>query len=95
MWGTPYEMGFAQGQLMAKEIRNTLDSLEQIVELQLDKWLQFLPKEIRDLFELFGKDALALVLELEVLATEPFVKAYFLDELKGIADGSGACVVRQ
>lgn len=75
--------------LAFREMKNTMKGIYQIVELQLDKWMAFLPKEYRAIFEKFGAVGLDLVLDLEIAATEAFTPQYFLDELKGMAAGAG------
>lgn len=89
VWGTAYERGYAQGQMMKTEIANTLHSLKEIVEAQLVKWADQLPPALRKLFEEFGSEAVTIALSLEIIATEPFVGKYYLDEIRGMADASG------
>ncbi len=69
VWGTPYEMGKAYGELLKDEIAS---HLTHITKLMVQKSGQ--PVE-----------ALDAVYE----QVKPFVAPYFIDEMKGIADGSG------
>lgn len=70
-------------------MKNTMKGVYMIVETQLDQWLAFMPGEYRRLFENFGVYALDMVLDLEIAATEAYTPQYFIDEIQGMADGSG------
>jgi hypothetical protein len=69
LWGTPYEMGKAYGELLKEEIAS---HLSHIIKLMVQKSGQ--PVEMLDkVYE----------------ATKPYIAQYYLDEMKGLADGSG------
>ncbi|RLD79338.1 MAG: hypothetical protein DRJ10_08975 [Bacteroidetes bacterium] len=68
VWGTPYEMGKAQGILFKKEIEH----LQNILEKMLGAGGQSV--ELLDaLFE----------------QAKPYISDYFIEEMQGLADGSG------
>jgi len=69
VWGTPYEMGKAYGELLKDEI---IAHLTHITKLMIQK---------------SGKPIEALDAVYE--QTKPFIAPYFIDEMKGVADGSG------
>ncbi len=69
VWGTPYEMGKAYGELLKDEI---VAHLTHITELMVRK---------------SGQSVEAL--DAVYAQTKPFIAPYFIDEMKGIADGSG------
>ncbi|TFG96493.1 MAG: hypothetical protein E4H13_12075 [Calditrichales bacterium] len=69
LWGSPYEMGKAHGELLKKEINAHVPNL---IRLMTEKSGQ--PAEVLD--QVFA-------------ATEPFIPAAYIEEMQGIADGSG------
>nr|KAG5714795.1 hypothetical protein BaRGS_000283 [Batillaria attramentaria] len=89
VWGTPYEMGRAHGQLMQDKAGKMADDVwkymeDQIIDpinrtIHLQEW--FL-KDVAD----FGLDA---ALDLELLATERYTGSYFYEEARGLADAAG------
>jgi hypothetical protein len=55
---------------------------------QVDEWIAFLPKEYQKILAQYGWQALDMILDLEVAATEPYTPQRFIDETQGMADGS-------
>jgi len=69
LWGTPFEMGLAHGQLLKKEVNTHLPNL------------------IRLMSEKSGQPV--SVLDDVYQATNSYIPAYYIEELKGLAEGSG------
>ena len=79
-------MGFAHGQLLKGEINTTIPAFYQHVLQEIDSEIEFLPKEIRDIISKYGLDgALDLTYEL----TKAYIPPYFIEEIQGLANGSG------
>lgn len=64
VWGTPFQRGQAQGELLRKEVAS---HTSRLIELMM---------KVEVLDEVYA-------------ATKPHTPAYFIEELKGLADGSG------
>eukprot|EP00698_Gefionella_okellyi_P020891 TRINITY_DN6653_c0_g1_i1.p1 TRINITY_DN6653_c0_g1~~TRINITY_DN6653_c0_g1_i1.p1 ORF type:complete len:440 (+),score=86.37 TRINITY_DN6653_c0_g1_i1:53-1321(+) len=86
MYGTPYQMGFAHGQLLKDQITVMIPKVMQYLESQIDQYLKFLPQDLRDLIEKYGVEA---GLEATYMMTKRDTPSYYYDELHGLADGSG------
>ena len=89
VFGTPYEMGLAQGRLLQDEAHAFFDEVVDYYLEEVDddfgKYLFFLPKWAR-------KGALHFllmrVLDLQHLATRFYTPKYFYEEMRGIAKGA-------
>jgi isopenicillin-N N-acyltransferase-like protein len=90
VYGDPYSMGFAHGQLLKEELTKFTKELWEYIDDEArhgaPEWLQMLPKWMFDYLANFGLDAL---LDLTFEATRFFTGGYLLDEMKGLAAGSG------
>jgi hypothetical protein len=90
VFGSAYEMGFAQGQLLPAEVNFIATSVWKYMEDQVAENIDGpggLPEWLADLIADVGLEAaLDVLLDL----TRPFTGAYFMDELRGLADASGA-----
>eukprot|EP00744_Colponema_vietnamica_P012483 GILI01017519.1.p1 GENE.GILI01017519.1~~GILI01017519.1.p1 ORF type:complete len:436 (+),score=90.74 GILI01017519.1:30-1310(+) len=86
LWGTPYEKGYAQGQLMTAEVKAVVGAINEYVEAEILHFLPFLPASLVDAIATYGVDPL---LNLTYQWTEPFMKQEYKDEMQGIADGAG------
>jgi len=93
--GTAYEMGFAYGQLMTKEINDAMTGMFNYLVQQSDSWmgyvkqnLPFYLKWIPNLLSLDTPDLLTALLRLQYLFTKPYTPQRFSDELQGMADGA-------
>jgi hypothetical protein len=92
IYGTPYELGYAQGQLMGSTAKNFVDDVYIYIEQQVaaaangSKELSWLPKELVEIIALHGLD---FALDLTVDATAKYTPDYFTQELKGLAAASG------
>jgi hypothetical protein len=85
MFGTPYQMGYAQGQLLKDEIQMMSvafwDDLEQIIQnaTGYPMWVDKLIYQV----------GLKPALDITYLLTELYTPDYFYEEIRGLADGSG------
>jgi len=86
VYGTPYEMGLAQGQLLKPTVTNFVTSVMSFLEAELGQFINFLPVWLQEYIEVYG---LYATLELTYYATEAYTPTYFYDEIKGLSDGSG------
>jgi len=86
LYGTPYQMGLAQGQILKPYISNLVPAVMSFLEAQIGQAINFLPQWLRDVIEVEGLDA---ALELTYYATRDYTPSYFYDELKGLSDGTG------
>ena len=90
LWGTPYEMGFAQGLLMKEHFGQFQamfqDYIDSIINSKLGKKL---PAWLIALIEEFG---VPLLLDWSYDDTAPFSPASYRDEMQGVADGANISV---
>ena len=87
VYGTPYEMGFAQGTLLKQKASFFIEKVWTYFESQVNQALPgMFPKWLDNLIADVGLDA---ALELTELATREYTGDYFFEELKGIADAAG------
>jgi hypothetical protein len=88
VWGTPYEMGFAQGTLMKKDIvsfvTKTWDYLisEIVQELNGDR----MPEWLKEMIISKGMDR---ALDWTRRTTEAYTPQAYFDEVQGLADATG------
>ncbi|KAL5014130.1 hypothetical protein ScPMuIL_008400 [Solemya velum] len=88
--GSPYDMGYAHGELMKKNVSAMIDRLWDYIEKEatdaINKSLPgFHPWFLKDVID-YGLD---VALDLERLATEKHTGSYIFEEAKGLADASG------
>lgn len=86
VFGSPYEMGYAQGVLLRSTVQDLYPKFFDFLDSEIDQYIDFLPEDIRRLIETEG---VRLALEATELATRAFTPQYFYDELQGLSDGSG------
>ena len=79
-------MGFAHGQLLKDQINKVLPAFYQHVEQEVKDYIHKFPKELQDIIAKYGLDG---ALDLTYEFTKKYIPQYFLDELKGISNGSG------
>jgi len=87
VYGSAYEMGFAQGSLLAPECNFIATQVWAYMEAQVEQAIDFLPQALQELIADLG---LELALDVLLNLTAPFTGQYFYDELRGLADASGA-----
>jgi len=91
-YGTPYQMGYAQGLLFKDKITEMVPRFIQYMDSQIEVYLQWLPKFLQDIVATDGIEAaLALTAEL----TAPYTPAHFTEELQGLADALNGSVSYQ
>lgn len=87
VYGTPYDMGYAYGQMLRTEMKTMFplayDYLAQKLNSTLPAWI---PAVIRNLIINDGPE---VALDFTFNATKPFTPAHHYETLQGMADGSG------
>ena len=79
-------MGYAHGVLLKDKVNATIYGFYEHVRQEIDNDVHILPKEITDFISKYGLDgALDLTYEL----TKDYIPSYFIEELQGLANGSG------
>jgi len=86
MWGTPYEMGFAHGQLLGTQGKELYSDVLNYIDQQVEQSLEFLPEFLQNIIAELGVEA---ALEVTYELTKDYTPPYFFEELQGFADGSG------
>jgi len=89
VWGTSYEMGVAEGQLLKDNMTDFFAQVEEYFQEQIDSYVSSFPPDLQKLFEELGVDALNEALNLEIDATKHYTPAHFIEEMQGISNGSG------
>lgn len=86
VWGTPYEMGFATGSLLASDLQTFLPKVMTYFEGQAgDSFPKDTPKWLLDLIE---KHGVPLALDWTYEMTKAFTPKHYEEELAGLAAGS-------
>jgi len=95
LWGTPYEMGYAHGQVNNASatalINNMWDYLVEQAAASLNGTDHHLKPAVAKLVAEVG---LGAALDLTLEATAPWTGAYFNEELQGLADSTGISMKR-
>ncbi|KYR03163.1 acid ceramidase-like protein [Tieghemostelium lacteum] len=90
VYGTPYQMGYAHGQLLKEQMNvmypQFLSYAEEAIGKNLPAFINILPDFIIKMIEDFGVN---FALDYIALVTKPYTAAEFYEELKGLSDGSG------
>lgn len=86
VYGTPYEMGFAHGQLLGDRIKVMYPQFMEWLFSQINPYLKDMPPLLREAIETLGIDA---GLDLTYEWTRAYTPAHFIEEFRGIADGAG------
>lgn len=86
MFGTPYQMGFAHGQLLGDKVKTLLKETFRWLDQQVEQEFPYLPDFLVRLIVEYGVEA---GLEATYWMTERHIPAYYLEEIRGISDGSG------
>lgn len=90
VWGTPYEMGYAQGELMKDVASTFIDDVWTYLEEEAIEAINSTVPGFRQWFlEDIANWGLDVALDLEIDVTRKYTGQYFFDELKGLADASG------
>lgn len=88
VWGSPYEIGFAQGTLMKREITEFVSQtwaylLSELVQAMTDERV---PQWVKTLISEKGMDR---ALDWTRKVTEPFTPQAYFDEVRGLSDATG------
>jgi len=86
VYGTAYEMGLAQGQLVKSFVDDLVPAVEKYLEEQVEQSLNFLPEWLQ---EYIAEEGVNAALDVTYYATRDYTPSYFFDEIKGLSDGSG------
>jgi len=91
VWGTPYQMGYAQAQMYSAagvSIRTFIDGVWSyyLNQIEQEDFLKTLPPWLAELIANLGFES---ALELTELATWEWTGTYFWEEIQGLADGAG------
>ena len=94
VWGTPYENGYAMGQLLAHKLKKFLPEVTLYFESQFvpklanDTWChehRFRCGALKEVLQ----DGLTAALNLSYHMTAPYIKPYVMEEIRGLAAGGG------
>eukprot|EP00054_Salpingoeca_dolichothecata_P014323 m.80699 g.80699 ORF g.80699 m.80699 type:complete len:434 (+) comp20935_c0_seq1:2228-3529(+) len=83
VYGTPYEMGYAQGELMKTEIEKLFVVFYDWIYAQIQPYIKWLPKDIQKIIEEQGVKA---ALDFTIDLTKPYMPQHFINETQGLAD---------
>jgi len=88
VWGSPYEMGYAQGTLLKEELPSFINTVWEFLrsEITSQPYVSDLPKWLADMVADIGLDA---ALEFTEFMTKDYTPSYFYDEMKGLSDATG------
>lgn len=86
VFGTPYEMGFAQGQLVGSEIKVFYQEVIAWAEAAVKEEFPYLPSFLVKIIVEFGVE---VALEATYAMTESYIPDYYFEEMQGLADASG------
>ncbi|CAF1008294.1 unnamed protein product [Rotaria sordida] len=84
--GTPYDMGFALGKLMSKELNQLIPEYFDYLYQEVEQILKIVPPFIAKWIADFG---LGGALDLTYDITHRYTPPWFDEEIRGVADGSG------
>ena len=86
LWGTPYEMGHAQGTALKEDVEYIFDEFPSYIDSQIEQYIGWLPKDIKKIIETDGVQA---ALDFTILLTSEYTPQHFKDEIRGLADALG------
>ena len=90
VWGTPYEMGFAQGRIVKDRLVGFITTLWDYMIDEITHELNEFNPDLPDWFvEDIAQGGLEWALEKTTNITQEFTPEYFNQELRGMADASG------
>ena len=79
-------MGYAHGQLLKEQVNVTIPGFYRHVQQEVENATNFLPSDVRDLISKYGLDG---ALDLTYEMTKDYIPSYFIEEIQGLANGSG------
>merc|ERR1712137_148908 len=86
VYGTPYEMGYAQGELLRSQMNDLIPAVFEYMYTQINQYIGFLPQWAQEVIDKFGT---AFLLDLTWELCKDYTPQHFKDEMQGLADGSG------
>lgn len=87
--GSSYEMGYAQGQLLGKEISANANGMINYYEGMVNKFLKdYVPDFVADYLTAIAKKIFFGLLDLNYEVSKQFSPQRYFDEMQGIHDGS-------
>ncbi|XP_077988522.1 protein dcd1A-like [Glandiceps talaboti] len=91
LWGTPYEKGYAHGEILKDDVNTMVNAVWDYFEQQVIEELNgTLPGFVRPWFlKDVANIGLEVALDLEAAATKPYTPNHFFEEMQGMADASG------
>merc|ERR1712131_366819 len=90
VWGTPYEMGFAQGRILKDRLTQFMTGLWDYMIDEITHEINGLNPDLPPEFvEDVANNGLEWALDKTVNITAPFTGEYFDQELRGMSDASG------
>eukprot|EP00049_Salpingoeca_infusionum_P004226 m.75950 g.75950 ORF g.75950 m.75950 type:complete len:455 (-) comp12468_c0_seq1:238-1602(-) len=94
LWGSPYEMGFAHGQLMKDDASNFVNAVWGYLEEQVEEAINgSVSKNLQPWFlKLVSDVGLDVALDLTMDITRKYTGDYFYQEMQGLADATGLSV---
>lgn len=96
LWGSAYDMGFAYGELLGKEIQEQNENWVKYGEMMtatfLKNYLDMGPLKAKLIYDKFVYPLVYKVLDLNWRVAEPYIPQRWMDEMQGIVDGSGGVV---
>jgi len=86
VYGTPYQMGYANGFLLKDQINDLFDEFYVWLDDIVNQNLHTLPKFIQDFIDKYG---IAAALDLTYALTEKYIPEVMKQEFQGFAEGAG------
>jgi len=86
VYGTPYQMGYAQGELMKDQMNKLIPEIFEWMTEEIEETLSFLPEWMQ---KMIGEKGLPYLLDKTWEWTKPYTPQHFVEEMQGLADGSG------
>ena len=86
LYGTPYQMGYAQGVMLQSQIVSLYNQSFDWMYNQINEHLPSLPTWLQHYIDVYG---VAAALDLEYKLCEPYIPERFIQEMQGLSDGSG------
>eukprot|EP00056_Hartaetosiga_gracilis_P014210 m.239995 g.239995 ORF g.239995 m.239995 type:complete len:436 (+) comp14353_c0_seq1:60-1367(+) len=84
LYGTPYEMGFAQARILSDEIPIMFKNFFKYIDDQIAPYISKLPKDIQKIIE---EDGVPAALQFTYDLTKDYTPQRFFDEMQGLSDG--------
>jgi len=87
VWGSAYEMGFAQGTLQKNVLNQYMTNTWNYLEAEIDQVIPWLPTWLQNWIADFGLD---VALDMTYYLSVEYTPTHFYDEMRGMCDASGA-----